>query len=631
MTDKSIQVAAMIVDKGIITFYKLDGSVFTVTQGDPQGGAMSDEFLEQRRLGKEVITLYCKEGTDTSHHLTSTKRNPLIRFFKAKIADVAKLFGSNNSDYTSSEPSHEAAAAKVREICARLYKSDKETGPEAIEDDPLPIKMVHSEGPLAKDETIIAVTESGVVPGVENLTDQFQAGAEGKAPAEGPDNLILRLANMSATRGHTAAELMKFIEKIDLPILPDGSFLAYKRLIHRGKGVYVDPHSGLVHQRIGDIVQMNENLVDKSRRQECSQGLHVGTRHYMGGFHGNVEGSGTMLVLIQPEDVIAVPEYQTTKMRSCRYLILADLSNKAHGLVNANKRMDDCKDTMQVVAQIVAGARPALLGVVNIGGAKGSGLTYHIGNRNLPTNISLDDALAASQTKATAATGEVKDVRTIDDTANGNQSDMKPRQVRDKAHEVKPSDVKAKADAPAPAAKPAEKQLSARETEAKRLYTMMTNPTLTHLAHRGAAEKLKSMKKAHKVSWATLGLSAEIGEEVQALLDKPASTGLTASPKQPEPAPKQPDPKAKAKADRKPEPAKTAPQPSKTPAKPASGGTRQDRARALWARISGNTTKVDQKMAAQELRDFKKSAKVSWDALGLGKHNVEAELKKLLD
>jgi hypothetical protein len=621
MTDKSIQVAAMIVDKGIITFYKLDGSVFTVTQGDPQGGAMSDEFLEQRRLGKEVITLTFKGDNDTSHHLTSTKRNPLIRFFKAKIADVVKLFGSNDSDYTSSEPSHEAAAAKVREICARLYKSDKDTGPEAVEDDPLPIKMVHSEGPLAKDETIIAVTESGVVPGVENLTDQFQAGAEGKAPAEGPDNLILRLANMSATRGHTAAELMKFIEKIDLPILPDGSFLAYKRLRHIGKGVYVDPHSGLVHQRIGDIVQMNESLVDKNRRQECSQGLHVGTRHYMGSFHANAEGSGTMLVLIQPEDVIAVPEYQTTKMRSCRYLILADLSNKAHGLVNQNKRMDDCKDTMQVVAQIVAGARPAMLGVVNIGGSKGSGLTYHIGNRNLPTNISLDDALAASQSKATAATGEVKDVRTIDDTANGNQSDMKPRKVRDKAHEVKPTEVKAKAEAPVPAAKPAEKQLSAREVEAKRLYTMMTNPSLTHLAHRGAAEKLKTMKKAHKVSWATLGLTAEIGEEVQALLDKPT----TAAPKKSVPVSSKPQAK-------KSEPAKTAPQPSKTPAKPASGGTRQDKARRLWAMATDkNWSDLRKKEAAQSLRDFKKSAKVSWDALGLGKHNVEAELKKLLD
>jgi hypothetical protein len=45
------------------------------------------------------------------------------------------------------------------------------------------------------------------------------------------------------------------------------------------------------------------------------------------------------------------------------------------------------------------------------------------------------------------------------------------------------------------------------------------------------------------------------------------------------------------------------------------------------AKLTGN----HRKQAAQGLRDLKKAAKVSWDALGLGKYNVEAELKKLLD
>lgn len=616
MTEKSIQVVALVVSNDVLTFYKLDGSVYTITQGDPRGGAMSDEYLAQRRLGKEVVTLIIGEDDQTVAHLNSPKRSKLIRFFRAKIADVAKLFGSQTPDPDMTEASHEAAAAKVREVCARLYKSDAKTGPEVAQDDPLPIKMIHSEEPMAKDETIVAVTEDGIVPGVESMTDQFQAGEEGKAPAEGPDNLILRLTKMSAKRGHTASELMYFVKNIDLPILPDGSFLAYKRLKHIGKGVYVDPYSSKVHQRIGDIVQMDEKLVDPSRRTLCSQGLHIGTRHYMGGFHSNAEGSGTMLVLVQPEDAIAVPQRESSKARVCRYLILADLSNKAHDLVNQNKRMDDCKETMQIVAQIVAGARPPLLGVVNIGGAQGGGLTYHIGTQNLPTNISLDEAREKAQTKATAPTADVKEVRTIDDEANGNRVGLEPRKIRDKVHAVKPTDVRQKA---------AEPKEPVRVQVAAQLYGRMTDKHNTDADRLAAAKELKAHKQACKDSYEALKLPKQTADEIEEIITVASPAPAKAEPKKSASVPA-PTSKAKAKVLKQPEPAKMAPQPAKP-----SGGTRQDRARAFWddmknTKLTGN----HRKQAAEGLRDLKKAAKVSWDSLGLGKHNVEAELKKLL-
>ena len=37
------------------------------------------------------------------------------------------------------------------------------------------------------------------------------------------------------------------------------------------------------------------------------------------------------------------------------------------------------------------------------------------------------------------------------------------------------------------------------------------------------------------------------------------------------------------------------------------------------------------KEAAQQLRAFKRKAKVSWTSLGLGSYNVDGVLKKLLD
>lgn len=600
MTQNVIQVVALVVDNGILTFYKTDGSVFTITQGDPRGGAMSDQFFTQKKLGKDVVDLVIGTESMSVTHLSDKKRSPLIRFFRALKADVEKLFGHDTKEYEEAltEDSHEAAAKKVRDVAAQLFSSSKNNINPSSD---LPVKLVHSEEPMTEDETIVAVTADGVVPGVENLSDQYKAGDEGKAPFEGPDNLIKRLAAMSAKRGHTAKELMDFIKKIDLSILPDGSFLAYKRLLHQGNGVYVDPHTRKVHQRIGDVVQMDEKLVDPSKRYACSQGLHIGSRHYMGGFHAMAQGSGTMLVLVEPEHAIAVPP-NDNKARVCRYLILADLSNKAHDLVNKKQRIDDCKDTMNVVSEILAGARPAPLGVVNIGGANGEKLTYTINGQQLETNISLEKARQIAGGKAVAPTSPVMPTRTIDDESQGNKAGFIPKKVRDKAYKVKPSEAVIKA---------AEPKASVRVQVAVQLYGRMSDKKNTDADRRAAATELKAHKKRCKIPYEALQLPRETASEIEEIITAPM---VVSKKSKPVPSPK------------KPEPVKTPPQPTKVPA----NETRQDKARRLWAGMSAGTN-TSRKHHAQLLRDFKKSAKVSWEALGLGKYNVEAELKAMLN
>ena len=590
MTDKIIRVVALVVANDTLTFYRIDGSVFTVTQGDPRGGALSDEFFAQKRLGKEIVDLVIDQDNLTVTHLNSKQRSPLIRFFRALKADVEKLFGHDTKEHEQAltEASHEAAAQKVRDVAARLFGSKDQNAPDHSCD--LPVRVVHSEEPMTQNETIIAVTSDGIVPGVENLSDQFKAGAEGKAPAEGPDNLIKRFAAMSAKRGHTAKELMDFIKLIDLPILTDGSFFAYKRLLHQGKGVYVDPHTRRVHQRIGDIVQMDEKLVDASKRYACSQGLHIGSRHYMGGFHPNNQGSGTMLVLVQPEDAIAVPANEH-KARVCRYLILADLSNKAHDLVNESKRIDDCKDTMNVVAEILAGARPAPLGVVNIGGSNGHQLTYTINGQSVPTNTSLEDARNIAGGVAVAPTQTVVPTRTIDDAAQGNKAGLAPVKVRDKAYKVSPTVAATKAAQSTP---------SPRQVEVQRLLTLIERGSSNAIKYK-AGKELRELKTKSKVSWDKLGVPQSV---VNALSTVPYPA------KVPDKVKAQPEPKVEAP-------------------KAPENESRGDKARRLWAnaidsKLSGN----HQKQALEELVKFKKAAKVSWEKLGLYTHSVEAEMKK---
>lgn len=615
MTDHKIDVVALVVANDILTFYKTDGSAYTITQGDPRGLRLFDEFNAQRKLGKEVITLVVGEEERTVTHLNSKERNPALRFFRALKKDIAKLFGNGLSAADGTDTTHEAAEQRVRDVAARLFKSDKNAPEPAIKDDPLPVRMVHDETPMSADETIVAVTENGIVAEVENLSDQFQAGKEGKAPAGGPDNLLIRLANMSAKRGHTGQELMGFIKGIDLPILPDGSYLAYKRLLHIGNGVYVDPHSKKVHQRIGDIVQMDEKLVDPSRRTLCSSGLHIGTRSYMGSFHAGSEGSGTMLVLVEPEDTIAVPQYGGSKARVMRYRILADLSNKAHDLVNGNKRMDDCTDTMKIVAEIVAGARPQTLGVVNIAGGYGSDLTYTIKGVGQKTNISLADAKAVAGGTAVAPSAPVKDVRTIADDQQGNRAGLQPVKVRDNASKVKPVAAKQAIKASAPS-----KGASERVKEALRLYKSMTDKNGSDQGRRQAAEALKAHKQKTKVSYEALGLPKTAADEIQEIL-----TIVPAPGKGVKGAKGVTGPKVAAKPAPKTLPVEAAKPKLEAP----KGQTRQARARALWDAIQNGKTESHRKESAKQLRVFKKTAKVSWDALGLGKFDVEGTLTKL--
>jgi hypothetical protein len=612
MSKNHIQVVALVVDSGILTFYKTDGSVFTITQGDPRGPAMSESFLLQRQQGKEIIELQLEPDDKVISNLSGKSRNPLIKFFRARLSDVAKLFGNEiDHNLEGAATSHEAAAQKVRDVAAKLFAHKSTDTVQPSED--LPIRLVTSEeGPLQKDETIIAVTQQGIVPEIESISEQYKASDEGKASSTGPDNLILRLAAMSAKRAHTAQELIRFIKGIDLPILPDGSFLAYKRLLHQGNGVYVDPHSKKVHQRIGDIVQMDEALIDTNRRTLCSTGLHVGTRHYMGGFHANSAGSGTMLVLVQPEDAIAVPQNETSKGRMARYTIICDLSDKAHSLVNNKQKIDDCKDTMALVAQIVAGARPPMLGVVNISGTYGDGLTYTINGQSVKTNVSLDEARQIAQSVATAPTTIVKPVETIDDKAQGKQAAVTLEKIRTKEAVVKPTEAKAKMVAQAPVAGASERVKKATE-----LYAQMTNKNNTDSVRKKAAEELKAFKKKAKVGFPVLGLPVNTAEEIQEILILAASSKPVAQPKPSKPAP--------APEKKQIEPVVKAPEPV------LQNETRGDKVRRLWAVIlDSRATSEHKKTAAQDLKQLKKTTKVSWGSLGLGDVNVEDELKKYL-
>jgi hypothetical protein len=125
------------------------------------------------------------------------------------------------------------------------------------------------------------------------------------------------------------AHLFLFLEANRMVITHDGCFLAYKGVNRNDKGDLVDAYTGNFCNNIGAVVTMDRARVNPSRRETCSNGLHVAAFDYVWSqYNHNVK----IEVKVNPRDVVAVPEdYNNQKMRVCRYEVVS---------LNAGKEID---------------------------------------------------------------------------------------------------------------------------------------------------------------------------------------------------------------------------------------------------------------------------------------------------
>jgi hypothetical protein len=108
------------------------------------------------------------------------------------------------------------------------------------------------------------------------------------------------------------------LEKNNLPITPDGYFLAYKKV----RANYLDVHSGTMDNSPGRVVEMPRNKVDDNQNNTCSHGLHFCSEGYLKHFGGE----RTVIVKINPADVVSIPnDYNQTKGRACRYEVIGEV------------------------------------------------------------------------------------------------------------------------------------------------------------------------------------------------------------------------------------------------------------------------------------------------------------------
>jgi hypothetical protein len=132
------------------------------------------------------------------------------------------------------------------------------------------------------------------------------------------DNLM---ANPSMTSRN---ELFLFLEAADLPITPDGHFLAYKAV----RSDFRDKHSGRFDNSPGSVHSMPRHDVDDDRNKTCSYGFHAAAYEYARGFMA--PGDKMVAVKIDPANVVSVPsDYGNQKLRCTSYEVMFEVPDAA--------------------------------------------------------------------------------------------------------------------------------------------------------------------------------------------------------------------------------------------------------------------------------------------------------------
>lgn len=85
--------------------------------------------------------------------------------------------------------------------------------------------------------------------------------------------------------------------------------------------VYTDKHTKTMVIKLGQPVVMERKKCDSDPAKDCSYGLHVGATKYVESF-GN-RGDAVLVCLVNPAHVVAVPEYDNSKMRVSEYFPIA--------------------------------------------------------------------------------------------------------------------------------------------------------------------------------------------------------------------------------------------------------------------------------------------------------------------
>lgn len=492
-----MRIVAAVLDTQNLQLYREDGSKIEIPQGDARLRPLLDKITpEISRQGFAEINLSDLDSP-SAYKEFEEKSNGMVKFFKVAKSKLKAFFGASNDEQKPLEPVsvgripaalHTATASNDQKMKAALDEIMQHAVP--VASPAFNTKNVDKQAEITDNsgntpnsapeekgtDTIIAVINNQVVPGVEKIESQFdKAVATGNTV--GMQRFLDRLGSVAKKRNHSANDLLKFMERGDLPIANDGSILIYKVLRRKTDGVYVDCHTQKVPQKVGSYVCMDESLVDHNRNNECSNGLHVARRGYVRGFSGDV----CVLAKLAPEDVIAVPTYDANKMRVCGYHIIFELTPQMYALLNQNRPITELPEGKKLLADAMEGRHTEVIEEVRITAHMGGGVKV------TPVNQSTKPSQPPAETVKVENTKPLKEVTALENsTAIRPENVIKPTQVIEQVVNLSRKDM------------------------AKSLYE--TYERAVDPDEKATALKaLQDYKKSCKVGWDKLGISDPTG------------------------------------------------------------------------------------------------------------------------
>lgn len=546
---KLVTIVGISVDAQNAVLYLEDGSTVTIAQGDPRLPIIVETAKKQIPMdGSAVVDIAEPVKVRNEFKETEEGTGGLIKFFRVAKSFIKKFIDTESPEKVDESVAHisplelgikpgqtildveeaddltyalEAQPAAVEAVVetpvAEVTKPVELTNDQKIElatarmrelagkgstvDDPEFHKPITDEDP----DTIVAVnTQTGsVIPHAHKLSSQMKAASKLK-DFRGFVNFLNRLEPVLKDRGHSAEDLMKFIEHGDLPIADDGCIVIYKRLKEK-HGTFVDVHSGNIKQNVGSYVFMKPGLVDPNRRQDCSNGLHVASLGYLSSFSGNV----TVMAKVRPEDVFAVPEHSHTKMRVCGYHILAVLPESLRGHVNSGGSISSIPEGKELLNKVLRGAHVGITELVEVGGHNGSNVTY--------TKVENTEAAKAEEVK----------VDLVKETLE--QSDLSEAAPVEKAAPVLAADLKEPTPVVAPEIKKSKLDILFEAFEQAYLEDDL-DKALT------LANNIVDAKKRAKKGWVALGFNRQAVDLLMEVIDgatpgKPEVEAVAETPK----------------------------------------------------------------------------------------------------
>ena len=381
-----IKIVAAIVDTKQLTLYREDGETIVIKQGDTRLRTVLDQVTPQI-----VSRGYAEIEVGVINVVTSfeqfEKKSGVVRFFKVAREKLANLFAppvdatavgkkpqkevsntETNQSVESTKAAIEEILANAQPVTAAGFNTDNiQAQGNIVESDG---KTNNQRTESTSSHTVVAHVDGKIIPNMERIESQLSRAAK-LGSTTGVELFLKRLASVIDQRSHSVEDLLKFMERSDMPIADDGSVVIYKVLKrNHDKTGYLDCHTKKVPQKVGSFVCMDISLVDRHRNNECSNGLHVARRGYIREFSGDV----CVIAKLAPEDVVTVPTYDANKMRVMGYHILNELSPAMYSKLKSNKPITELDEGKELLGQIIAGQHIERLEEVRITGQMGTGI-----------------------------------------------------------------------------------------------------------------------------------------------------------------------------------------------------------------------------------------------------------------